>query len=356
MPALENSRILFTVIIVTHGRWNDLKRCLKEIFFQWRGREDAEILILLNGKDEETERHLNDYPSLKIFKTSFLSPAEARNILIRKARGSYLCCLDDDAVPAEHYFFKACDFIRRHPGVDVFGGPETVCHDASFFEKTVGMALSSPMATAVTRWRHRQESGGLARRGDETRLILCNLWFKREIFHKEGFGFDGRFFRNEENVLLWQLHTAGKIIESLPFLLVYHRKKKNISLLMKAVFRSARNRLKSFFLFPASLSFIYFLPMCFVFYLVSLLIVPPVFYRIPLVLYVLLSLFFSMREAWRRERFFYFPSVFFIQISMNMGYGIAFWVELFSLGNRQRPFVREERKKEAVLSCQYNEY
>ena len=354
MEPKPSSRKLFSIIIVTWRRFSYLKKCLEEISFQLKGRDDGEILILINGEDKETENSLKNFPSLRVFKNSSLTPGEARNILITKASGTYVFCLDDDASPSEGYFNKVFEFIHRHPEVDVFGGPEIIFKDASLFEQTVGMALSSPMATYVTRWRHREKKEKSIEKGDESRLILCNLWFRREIF--QTFSFDSRFFRNEENVLLWQLQKAGKIIKYLPYLFVYHRKKKNIPLLMKAVLGSGKYRMKSFLLFPGSSSFVYMIPMCFVFYLVSLFFVDSILYRIPLVLYAFLSLFFSIHTTWRWGKVLHFPYVFFTQILINIGYGMAFWPELFSPGNWQRYFVREEGKKGSVLSCQYNKY
>ena len=328
---LNAGRIKFSVILVTYRRCDYLKACLREIFAQLKMRNDWEILLVVNGEDRETVSLLKEmYPHIRSFQIPAVSPAQARNILIKKAMGEYLCFLDDDSMPGENYFNIALEFISDNPKVDVFGGPETVFPDASSFEETVGMALLSPMATATTRLRHAKKNRCLAVKGNEAKLILCNLWCKRDVFASEGVLFDKRFFRNEENILLWQLQRSGKSIKYIPFFYVFHRKKKNLRAFVSAIIMSGRSRLKGFFLYPKSLDLVYFIPMIFVFYVAGLPLMQEPILWVPLVAYAILLVFFTTRITLQKKRSAFFLQVLVMQIVINVSYGLAFWVELFS--------------------------
>ena len=138
--------IKFSIILVTFKRCDLVLTCLKEIFLQLKNRDDWEILLVVNGDDQKTLSALQEkYPRIIPYKTPAISPAEARNFLIKKAKGEYLCFLDDDTMPCENYFKTALEFIADHNKVDVFGGPDTVFPNASFFENTVGFI--SPLSS-----------------------------------------------------------------------------------------------------------------------------------------------------------------------------------------------------------------
>ena len=323
-------KIKFSIILVTYKRCDLIKICLREISLQLNNRDDWEILLVVNGNDQKTVSHLQKYPWINAFQISATSPAQARNILIKEAKGEYLCFLDDDAMPCKDYFKTAVEFISNYCEVDVFGGPDTVFPDASFFERTVGMAILSPLATATTRLRHKKKDHGLILTGNETKLILCNLWCKRNIFTQEGYLFDKRFFRNEENILLWQLEKAGKDIKYLPFLYVFHRKKRDLKSFISAVVRSGRNRLKGCFLYPKSFNFIYFIPMIFVLYIFGLPLTKGLIPWSLLMAYFVLLIFFTARITVKHKKRLLFLPVFMMQIVINMSYGLAFYIELSS--------------------------
>ena len=324
-------RIKFSIILVTFRRCNQLEICLDEIFSQLSGRNDWEVLLVVNGEDEKTWSWIKGYHSpVRVFQIKSVTPAQARNTLIEKALGKYLCFLDDDSMPGENYFKTALEFILVHPEVDVFGGPDTVFPDASVFEQTVGMALLSPMATAVTRLRHTKRDCRLVMEGNEAKLILCNLWSKRSIFSEDGLVFDKRFFRNEENILLWQLQDFGKNIKYLPFLYVYHRKKKTLGIFIKAIVQSGKSRLKGFFFYPRSLDLMYFIPMIFVLYVMLLPFVRELMLWIPFMAYLVLLVFFTIKITMQQKGLRFFLRVFVMQMVINISYGAAFWVELFN--------------------------
>ena len=187
-------------------------------------------------------------------------------------------------------------------------------------------------------------------KGNEAKLILCNLWCKRSIFSENGYLFDKRFFRNEENILLWQLEKNHKDIKYLPYLYVFHRKKKDLKDFIWAVVKSGRSRLTGFFLYPKSFNFIYIIPMIFVLYILGLPLMKGFIKWPPLITYFILLLFFTTRVVIRYKRPVFFLPVLIMQVVINVSYGLAFWIELYSqfqqrlLSNYSFKFYKKRRK------------
>jgi len=93
----------FSVIIPTHNRTEELKKCLRSLFEQSYPSELFEIIVVDDGSQENTESvvrqlgHENTSHSLVFLKQNHKGPAEARNLGIRKANGSILLFLGDDS-------------------------------------------------------------------------------------------------------------------------------------------------------------------------------------------------------------------------------------------------------------------
>jgi glycosyltransferase involved in cell wall biosynthesis len=89
-----------SVLVGTRNRPKELQRCLKSIL-QQQGVE-FEVLVLDDCSDSvwhsEVLGHFGDAPIALFRSETSLGVAGGRNFLMSKARGTYLCILDDDAV------------------------------------------------------------------------------------------------------------------------------------------------------------------------------------------------------------------------------------------------------------------
>ncbi len=243
-----------------------------------------------------------------------MTPAEARNIASKDAKGRFLLFLDDDVTLPSTYLKLSEQYLVANK-IDILGGPDRTPKDANIFEEALGMALSSPLATASTRYRHTGAKDTI--KASEKNLILCALWIRKDLFSSHLF--DHRFFRNEENVLIDQL-TNYKIVYDQE-LWVFHKRKAHPLHLVKAVAGSGYYRMKSFHLF-ANVQPLYLVPALFVIYLFCSLISfkgPMILY--PLIVYLglnfLTSFYLSMRKI------YLFPIVMGYQLLINLSYGIG---------------------------------
>jgi glycosyltransferase involved in cell wall biosynthesis len=268
-----------SVLIVTHGRASDLERCLKSVeagvIAAKSGGLSHEIIVVLNGVCPKTSELLERMPHLISLSIPRCSPAAARNHGLERASGEFVVFLDDDAAVPESYFSRAMATIADFPSVEILGGPDVTFPDAGLREQAIGLALRSPLATGKTRLRHgsarnRWSASAGSRAGafdaNEDALILCNLWIRRRLFSEEGFRFDGHFWRNEENVLLHQLEGRRALHD--PEMFVYHRRKTRMIKFLRANFYSGYFRAKSFWNYPRSIRFHFFVPSMFLIFLV----------------------------------------------------------------------------------------
>ena len=177
------------------------------------GAVSFEIILIINGRDQETEDFVSSLEGkmhLKVLQCSMGTPAFARNRAIEKAKGEWILFLDDDIELPSNYFHKAFQGLERIGAKgDVLGGPDLLGNQATPLQTAYSFCQAHPFITAHTRYRHFSRQSDAPFLADESKLILCNLWVRREIF-EQGFHFPEGYQRNEENVFLHQLLKAGK--------------------------------------------------------------------------------------------------------------------------------------------------
>jgi glycosyltransferase involved in cell wall biosynthesis len=257
------SIIKISVIILTHHRLDLLRDCLRSLTNQKSHPFRLEILVLINGADVDSVQYLKE-ESLKnsVLNVSFNNKpkkvGDARNQLIQKASGDFICFIDDDIELPKDYFQKAATYLKQFPDIDGFGGPDQTKDNASDFQEILGEVMKTFFAMGPTAKRHKSKQTKV-QRGNEINLILCNLWIKRSIF-KEGHSFPASYIRNEENILLAQLDKAGKIFMYFEDLIVFHERKASLQKLIKTTYLSGVYRTIGFFDEKRTIRWYFFVP------------------------------------------------------------------------------------------------
>ena len=106
--------IKFSILIVTRNRVKDLDVTLKTLEKTISGK-DVEILVLSDGCLKTKDLLNTCYPLLKSFYLEkSIGASSARNFLYKRAKGSYLIGLDDDAnFITDDYFIKIEDIFKN---------------------------------------------------------------------------------------------------------------------------------------------------------------------------------------------------------------------------------------------------
>ncbi len=309
----------YSIIIVTYERTELLQKCITEIRKQ---SPQTPIYVGVNGSDNKSTQYLQSISQVTCKSFPKITPGEVRNELIKLVETPWICFLDDDIIPCENYFKMAEDNIAMK-SLDIFGGPDTSYPNEDKLEQAISLALTSPLATAHSRKRH-TVSTEFNSSATEQDYILCNLWMKTSIFQKEGNSFDSRFFRNEENVLLNKVLREGKIAHYYGQFYVHHKRKSNLIYMILTVMKSANFRAKSFLIFPKTFQIIYLAPSFAFLYLIYVSLRPSLINFVPVALYLLTLIFFSLKICSRHKKMSLLLHVLIIQGLINVSYGIGF--------------------------------
>lgn len=321
-----------SVVIVTHRRALLLERLLNSLMNQ---DDNLEIVIILNDNNPEQNEYRkliqsSSYKSIRWINRKFKTPGLARNEGVKHTTREWILFLDDDVDLPEDFLKKGYQYLKEINNEHfIMGGPDQDFPQSTAAEQALSLTLMSPMATAHTRFRHKTDPDLLSR-GDETNLILCNLWVHRSVFEKYDIKFRESFFRNEENVFITEGQNKGLSALYNPKLAVFHRRKTRLDQLGKALISSGKHRVKSFLLGFKLKSLVFFIPAIWVLYLFGL----PIFSKIPyglfpLQLYIALTIFINLKITSKQPQLL--PLVIIYQVFINFFYGVGVLLGLTSL-------------------------
>jgi GT2 family glycosyltransferase/peptidoglycan/xylan/chitin deacetylase (PgdA/CDA1 family) len=193
------------VIIPTLNRPGLLRATLESLRAQ-RGPADFEVIVAVDGPDEQTLAFLNADPPVAchiVGGETHLGPSAARNLGADAARGTYLLFLDDDIVAGENLVAAHLEAQRADEDA-VAIGPITlsVADDADgftrYFERTWSRRYGQFLdGTRTPTWRD---------------CYSGNLSVPRDLFLRVG-GFDPRIPRSHDVELGYRLALrGGKVI------------------------------------------------------------------------------------------------------------------------------------------------
>ena len=213
-------------------------------------------------------------------------PSRQRNIAACEAKGDILYFLDDDSLITVTGLAH-CAATLNDTSVAVVGGPSLTPPTDSRLQKLFGRALSSLFGAGGIRNRYRVT--GISRVTTEKELILCNMAIRRNVFVGSG-GLNERLYPNEENELLDRVAAAGHKIMHIPAMAIYRSQRLSLKAFVRQIFSYGRGRAQQTIIAGFS-SLSSFVPMMFVLYLLSIPFLPSsVFWKLPLILYVVLDL------------------------------------------------------------------
>lgn len=283
-------------------------------------------IIIPSAPQRSTSGILNNLMSIKpagcafeIFIIKGTWPPLQRNLGIQKAGGKYIFFFDDDVVIPKGSMEKALETFKKNPRVQVVGGPNLTPKNSSFMRQCFGQMHGSFFAGFRTITRYRVSKN--LKKVDENNLTTCNLAFRADILKENLFQTD--FYANEENELLGRILRKGNILGYNRGFFVYHQRRKNIWQYMKQIFRWGEGRTQHFLKKPAHFKPVFFVPLLFLFYLCGIPWLYSLPYFMPLLLYILLAIVFTIHIVWTEKSVAYLivlPWLFFLT---HMTYAIG---------------------------------
>ena len=99
--------IKISVIIPTYKPGKYLFECLDSVLNQSLDSCLYEVIVILNGPQypfwQDLQKYVEDYPALYLFYIKEIGVSNARNYGLEKAKGDYVCFIDDDDLISENY-------------------------------------------------------------------------------------------------------------------------------------------------------------------------------------------------------------------------------------------------------------
>lgn len=226
-----------------------------------------------------------DQDLIEIILANGRQPSCQRNAASKHAHGELIYFLDSDSVVSPQLFKKAVAHLQdiRISGA---GGPELGPKTDSFLQKCFGHVLGSFLGCFNTKGRFAAD--GEAREGTERNFILCNFIIRKDIFIESG-GFNEDLYPNEENELINRLRNSGCIFMYDPTMYVNKSRRANLKQFIKQIFNYGRGRMEHVLIGPIGSNLIYFIPLAFMFYLLTLPFINNFLWRLPMILYIILA-------------------------------------------------------------------
>lgn len=297
--------------------------------------------------EEKIKINLQDIKNVEVILAEGKNPSFQRNEAVKQASGDIIYFLDDDAQPNRKNLEIAENIFKEDEKIAVIGGPAVQTEFKNFWQKIFNGIFTCFFATGKSRARYKKT--GKKRISDEKEVILCNLFVKKDIFLKSG-GFLQELYPNEENEFLNRLKKYGYKIIYEPEISVERAQRENLFQFIIQCFRYGKGRAEQIFYEFTKGDLINFIPAFFVVYLLSLLFINNRLFFLPLVIYLILNIFYSFRQAYFIKNIFSFFVFFNCFFLLHFLYGAGFIVGvIFKLFKLKKKIISDIKIKKIKI-------
>ena len=212
-----------TVVVMTRGRWTDLRRSLPH--------HEAPVILVDNGSTDGTpELVRRHFPGVDVVELGTNHGSLARNVGVERATTPYVAFADDDSWWAPGALADAADVLEQHPRLAVLAArmlvgaaqePDPICQEMA--DAPLGREPDLPGPSVLG-------------------FLACGAVVRRGAFLETG-GFDDVvFFMGEEERLALDLAAAGWGLAYVDRVVAHHHPSPVRDVEARAV-RAVRNRL-----------------------------------------------------------------------------------------------------------------
>ncbi|MBC8495061.1 glycosyltransferase [archaeon] len=184
---------MLSVIIPTHNRLLELKKCIESIF-QAENSDKIELIIVNDGSKDRTDAYIKGlhqkHNQIKYLEQSNKGPAVARNNGVKHTRGDIIAFTDDDCTVSKEWLTNIIKAHKTHKNTLVIGG-----YTESASKKDSGF---------ITQFLTNQ-----AIKNEKGRILYFptnNVSFKKKLFDKFKFNEDFPYAGGEDLEFGWRLY------------------------------------------------------------------------------------------------------------------------------------------------------
>jgi glycosyltransferase involved in cell wall biosynthesis len=218
----------FSVVVPTHGRREQLARCLAALSAQDLPADRFEVIVVDDGSPEPVETVVDPFRdglALRVLRCRRQGPAGARNQGARAARGTVLAFTDDDCLPQPGWLRAIAAGLN---GANTALGGKTL--------NAAPDHLCSTASQAIVDWAYAFYNGGP---GGPRFFASNNLAVPRARFLELG-GFDHTFTTAEDRELCDRWRHQGLALAYAPDAQIAHASEPSLIEFVRRHFRYGR--------------------------------------------------------------------------------------------------------------------
>jgi glycosyltransferase involved in cell wall biosynthesis len=308
---------MITVICPVYNESAYIKKLLD--FYTHALPLEKELLIIDGNSTDNTCAIIKEYiltrPDIRLLHNPQRIVPYALNQAIRAAKGDIIIRLDAHTDYEPDYFQKILETFQT-TDADIVGGPMRIAK-GNKVQNAIGYATSTMFGIGNSSFHFENFEG-------YTDSVYLGAW-KRAVFKTTGL-FDLVFKRNQDDEFHYRAKSFGFKIYQNPAIKLYYHPRKNFKLLFKQYYQYGLYKPLVLKKIKSAVSLRHLIPPGFVVYLLLLpicFIIP--FYPglIPLLLYILGDLFFTLRS---KRPVTELPAVMLVYPILHISYGIGFLV------------------------------
>ncbi len=286
-------------------------------------------LIVPLSQDAEPEVLKSVKGDIKVILERGGNPSANRNRGIKKAKTPFVAFANGHTLLFNDWHEKVLKFFKKHPEIDIVGGPELNSEKDNFFGRISGYALSSPFGAGGIWKRYGGKKINL--NASETELTSANLICRSHVFKK--IRFNENLYPGEDPRFIADAKAAGFKVAYSPDIKVSNKRRSNLPALSKQVFRYGKVRPQKEAFVETLRKPFFLVPSIFVLYLISLLFSNNIIYLIPLYIYVALLVIFTLYLSAKNNDALALIILPFIFITIHISYGLGFLYGLITKRN-----------------------
>ncbi len=245
-----------------------------------------------------------------------------RNRGAKRVNTKWAAYINMHTMLADDWSEKAMEFFKKHPEIDMVGGPHLNPKKETYFGKVSGYALGSFFGSSSSSLRY--NTGKEMLNADERHLTGANLIFKSKVLKKVQF--DESLYPGEDPNFIKDAKKEGFKVAYSPDIKVFQRRRDNFMDFAKQIFyygsaRPNKEKFSETLKMPS-----YLIPPLFLIYLVliPLFLLISKWFIIPLIIYALLNIFFSAYEGIKNKDLSATTILPFIFLIIHLSYGAGF--------------------------------
>jgi glycosyltransferase involved in cell wall biosynthesis len=320
-------QFLFTVIVPTYNRRDEIKELLESLTIQSISNDDFEIIIVDDGSDDDTEEVVNGFIKSTDLNISFLKqdhkgPGEARNLGMQNAKGNYQLFIDSDCI-ADVNWLTAYKIALKNITPAGFGGPDKVLPNFSPVQKAIDYSMTSFITTGGIRGHSKKKISKYYPRSFNMGVrtdIVKRIGGMNKLRHGQDIEFSHRIISTGEPVI--------KVADAV----VYHKRRISIKKFFRQVFNWGVARINLYKIDKGMLELVHFFPaagtmISFIILLLAILLPSTFGWLIGVGIIVLLLM--SIHGVFKYKDIKVFPFIPIIVPTQIIGYGLGFMIAFF---------------------------